>query len=167
MCGYFRKYIPKFSQIAAPMIKLTHINEPFIWTDEQESAFEIQNSTAEIISLMKPESGTRKVHLDQIKILKRPENLPVVTKDGFDVDRFIETMCDEDTTDEEPERPESPIVVESGALTSKNFPEVVEPERRIIKAGRKRRELKESETKLPVAVTRFGRQTRVPPRYSV
>ena len=40
MCGYFRKYIPKFSQIAAPMIKLTHINEPFIWTDEQESAFE-------------------------------------------------------------------------------------------------------------------------------
>ena len=90
-----------------------------------------------------------------------------MTKDGFDVDRFIETMCDEDTTDEEPERPESPIVVESGALTSKNFPEDVEPERRIIKAGRKRRELEETETKLPVTVTRFGRQTRVPPRYSV
>ena len=153
----FRKYTLKFGQ-------------PSKFANHWEGAFRvhsIQNSTAEIISLMKPESGTRKVHLDQIKILRRPENLPVVTKDGFDVDRFIETMCDEDTSDEEPERPESPIIVENDALTSKNFPEVAEPERPIIKAKRKRQELEETETKLPVTVTRFGRQTRVPLRYSV
>ena len=153
----FRKYTLKFGQ-------------PSKFANHWEGAFRvhsIQNSTAEIISLMKPESGTRKVHLDQIKILRRPENLPVVTKDGFDVDRFIETMCDEDTSDEEPERPESPIVIENGALTSKNFPEIVEPERRVKRATRKQRELEETEAKLPVTVTRFGRQTRVPLRYSV
>ena len=131
----FRKHTLKFGQ-------------PSKFANHWEGVFRvhsIQNSCAEIISLMKPKSGTRKVHLDQIKILKRPENLSVVTKDGFDVDQFIRRMCDEDTSDEEPERPESPIIVENGALTSKNFPEV-ELKRRVVKALRKQRELEETVT---------------------
>ena len=38
--SYYRKFIPKFSEIAKPLIKLTEKNVPFKWEEQQESAFQ-------------------------------------------------------------------------------------------------------------------------------
>lgn len=40
MAGYYRQAIPRFSEIAEPLIKLTRKCEPFIWGTEQTDAFE-------------------------------------------------------------------------------------------------------------------------------
>ena len=37
--GFFRRHVPKYSDIASPLTKLTKKNEPFKWTAEQEEAF--------------------------------------------------------------------------------------------------------------------------------
>ena len=39
--GYYRRFIENFSSIASPITDLTRKNEPFIWTPERQSAFEI------------------------------------------------------------------------------------------------------------------------------
>ncbi len=41
MCGFFGKYIPKFSKIATPLTNLTKINVLFVWIDKCQEAFEI------------------------------------------------------------------------------------------------------------------------------
>ncbi len=40
MCGFYRKYIPKFSKIATPLTNLTKINVLFVWIDKCQVAFE-------------------------------------------------------------------------------------------------------------------------------
>ncbi|KAJ9544394.1 hypothetical protein OSB04_024101 [Centaurea solstitialis] len=40
LAGYYRRFIQDFSKIAVPLTKPTQKNEPFIWGDEQEAAFE-------------------------------------------------------------------------------------------------------------------------------
>jgi deoxyuridine 5'-triphosphate nucleotidohydrolase len=40
LAGYYRKFVKGFSQIAAPLFKLLRNNEHFIWTVDQESAFQ-------------------------------------------------------------------------------------------------------------------------------
>ena len=40
MVGYYRRFIPSFSSIAAPLSSLTKKDRLFEWTEEQESAFQ-------------------------------------------------------------------------------------------------------------------------------
>ena len=44
MCGYYRRYIPNFAHIAAPLIALTRKNAHFDWTGECEKAFAMLKS---------------------------------------------------------------------------------------------------------------------------
>jgi transposase InsO family protein len=39
MCGYYRRFIPQFSAVSAPLVSLTKKDTPFVWTDACESAF--------------------------------------------------------------------------------------------------------------------------------
>ena len=41
LAGYYRRFIEKFSLIAAPLTKLTHKNIKYIWTDDCEEAFQV------------------------------------------------------------------------------------------------------------------------------
>lgn len=40
LCAYYRRFVPSFSQIAAPLTYLTKDDVPFQWTEEQQCAFE-------------------------------------------------------------------------------------------------------------------------------
>src|SRR5207237_6147156 len=40
MCGYYRRFVHKFSEIASPLNLLLRKDQPFVWADEQEQAFE-------------------------------------------------------------------------------------------------------------------------------
>lgn len=39
LSGYYRKFVPKFSLIAAPLHDLTKKNSPFLWTDACHASF--------------------------------------------------------------------------------------------------------------------------------
>ena len=39
--GYYRKFIPKYSDIAKPLTELTKLDVPFVWTDQCQRAFEL------------------------------------------------------------------------------------------------------------------------------
>jgi hypothetical protein len=54
LAGYYRRFIKDFSRIAVPMTKLLKKTEPFVWTDDQERAFQILKEclcTAPILAL--------------------------------------------------------------------------------------------------------------------
>ena len=56
--GYYRKFIEKYSHIAAPMTELLKKNVPFLWTSSQQEAFEtLKNklTTAPILQLPSPD----------------------------------------------------------------------------------------------------------------
>lgn len=40
LCGYYRKFVPAFAAISAPMADLLKKDTPFVWTDQQQSSFE-------------------------------------------------------------------------------------------------------------------------------
>ncbi|KAJ9566564.1 hypothetical protein OSB04_002530 [Centaurea solstitialis] len=40
LAGYYRRFIQDFSKIAVPLTRLTRKNEPFVWGEEQEAAFD-------------------------------------------------------------------------------------------------------------------------------
>jgi len=40
-CNYYGRFIPKYSEKAEPLIRLTKKDEPFIWGAEQQAAFEM------------------------------------------------------------------------------------------------------------------------------
>ena len=40
LCGYYRKFVPKFAEKAGPLFKLTEKKTPFDWTEKQQAAFE-------------------------------------------------------------------------------------------------------------------------------
>ena len=41
LVGYYRKFIPRFADIAQPMTNLTRLDQPFEWTDKCQSSFEL------------------------------------------------------------------------------------------------------------------------------
>ena len=41
LCGYYRKFVYSFSEIAKPLYKLTEKKTPFVWSDECSVAFEM------------------------------------------------------------------------------------------------------------------------------
>ena len=45
LAGYYRKFVPNFSNLAKPLNELTHANTPFEWTTAREGAFqELKNA---------------------------------------------------------------------------------------------------------------------------
>ena len=40
LCSYYRRYVPAFSEVAQPLIKLTRKNAKFVWSDEFQLAFD-------------------------------------------------------------------------------------------------------------------------------
>ncbi len=40
MCGFYRKHVPSFAKIAAPLTNLTRARTIFSWTEESQQAFE-------------------------------------------------------------------------------------------------------------------------------
>ena len=40
LAGFYRKFVPRFSHIAAPLHKLTRKNVPYVWGEEQAAAFQ-------------------------------------------------------------------------------------------------------------------------------
>ncbi len=43
MCGFYRKHIPNFAQIVAPLTNLTRNTVELIWTDKCQEAFDELN----------------------------------------------------------------------------------------------------------------------------
>ena len=41
LVGYYRKFIPRFADIARPLTNLTKLDEPFIWTEQCQECFEL------------------------------------------------------------------------------------------------------------------------------
>ena len=39
LVGYYGRFVPDFSKIAKPLIRLSKKNEPYVWTEEKEKAF--------------------------------------------------------------------------------------------------------------------------------
>ena len=39
LCSYYRRFVPKFSEVAKPLTKLTEKDQPFTWGSEQEQAW--------------------------------------------------------------------------------------------------------------------------------
>lgn len=41
LCGFYRKFVPKFSELSSPLTHLTKKNVPFVWTEEIDTAFNL------------------------------------------------------------------------------------------------------------------------------
>ncbi|XP_028798685.1 uncharacterized protein LOC114754106 [Neltuma alba] len=57
LAGYYRRFIQGFSQIAMPLTKLTKKDQPFVWTEKCESAFQelkTKLTTAPVLTLPTP-----------------------------------------------------------------------------------------------------------------
>ena len=66
LAGYFRKFIPEFATGTACVTKLTRENEPFVWTEEKETArkYIIDHLTSKtLLSVFNPELPTQ-LHTD-------------------------------------------------------------------------------------------------------
>ena len=61
LAGYYRNFVSQFSAIAAPITLLLHKDQPFIWTTEQQKAFDtLKHSITSAPVLILPErDGTR------------------------------------------------------------------------------------------------------------
>lgn len=56
MCAYYRIYVPNFAKIAKPLTILLKKEQPFIWTDAQQTAFdELKRSLLEDVTLAFPD----------------------------------------------------------------------------------------------------------------
>lgn len=56
MCAYYRRYVPNFSKIAKPITLLLKKEQPFIWTDAQQQAFEeLKRALLEDVTLAYPD----------------------------------------------------------------------------------------------------------------
>ena len=58
LAGYYRRFIKDFSRIATPMTKLTKKNQPYVWTEQCEQAFEkLKQALVEAPVLQIPEAN--------------------------------------------------------------------------------------------------------------
>ena len=52
LCSFYRRFIPSFSQIATLIIKLTHKNSKFEWSEECQNAFRKLNHSLTTIPFL-------------------------------------------------------------------------------------------------------------------
>lgn len=67
LTGFFRRFIPRYAQIAEPLTRLTKKSELFLWTAEQEQTFrELKDTLTSkpVLSLYDPDSAITEVHTD-------------------------------------------------------------------------------------------------------
>ena len=50
--GYYRRFVKYFAYLAEPLVALTRKGVPFVWTDRQQTAFEVCNSNSEQITVL-------------------------------------------------------------------------------------------------------------------
>jgi len=54
LCGYYRRYVRNYAQVAAPLNELTKLGEQFLWTEGRDTAFETLKTnlvTARILAM--------------------------------------------------------------------------------------------------------------------
>ncbi len=59
LCGFYRKLIPNFSKIAAPLHNLTKKNVEFLWTPECQDSFQTLKSTLPIAPVLVKADATQ------------------------------------------------------------------------------------------------------------
>jgi hypothetical protein len=66
LCNYYMKFVKTFSAIAKPLTMLTRSDQPWIWGDEQEAAFQqLKERLASAPILCRPIAGrTYQLHTD-------------------------------------------------------------------------------------------------------
>ena len=52
MCSYYRRFIPNFSKIAEPLVKLTKKHARYKWTDECQRSFDFMKESLTVIPLL-------------------------------------------------------------------------------------------------------------------
>ena len=52
MCSYYRHFIPNFSEIAIPLIKLTKKFAKFVWSQECQVAFEFLKTSLTAVPVL-------------------------------------------------------------------------------------------------------------------
>ena len=52
MCGYYRRFVPNFSQIASPLFDLTKKFARFHWTEECQKAFDFLKKSLTVVPLL-------------------------------------------------------------------------------------------------------------------
>jgi len=40
LCGYYRRYVRNYAQVASPLHEMTKLGEQFLWTEERDAAYE-------------------------------------------------------------------------------------------------------------------------------
>ena len=56
ICGYHRMFIPCFSQIAAPLVRLTRKDTPFEWTEEcRQAVCDLKKAVTSAPVLIRPD----------------------------------------------------------------------------------------------------------------
>ena len=47
--GYYRRFVKNFAELAEPLVALTRKGAPFVWTNEQQTAFDALKACAPIL----------------------------------------------------------------------------------------------------------------------
>ena len=58
-CSWYRRFFPKFSNVARPMMKLTKKDASWEWREEQQSAFETLNNLLTSFPILAQNDSTK------------------------------------------------------------------------------------------------------------
>ena len=67
LLSFFRRFVPEFARIAAPLNKLTRAGEPFVWRGEHEKAYvKLRDAltSSSILRLYSPKAEKTELHTD-------------------------------------------------------------------------------------------------------
>ncbi len=67
LCKYYRRFVKGFNNIAKPLTRLTHINDEYVWGEEQEHAFQELKAQLSLTPILKRPIRRRlfQLHIDQ------------------------------------------------------------------------------------------------------
>jgi hypothetical protein len=63
-CNFYRRFIKGFSKMIRPMVKLTRKDQPFIWTDDYQKAFELMKERVTTAPVLKHFDRTKEAILE-------------------------------------------------------------------------------------------------------
>jgi len=64
LCGYYRRYVRNYAQIAATLHEITKLGEQFIWTKERNTAFETLKTNLVMAPILAMSQDTGSYTLD-------------------------------------------------------------------------------------------------------